>query len=91
MDLSSGKVIIMGNVPTTLYASGTHEEMEEAVKNCIETAAEGSGYILASGCEIPKNSTEDRVDHFFRYGHQYGQEYISRLREQKPELFSKSG
>lgn len=54
-------------------------------------AAEGSGYILASGCEIPKNSTDDRVDHFFKYGHQYGQEYTSRLREQRPELFSAGG
>ena len=91
VDLSDGKVTIMGNVPTNLFADGTHEEMEEAVRNCIETAAEGSGYILASGCEIPGNSTEDRIDHYFKYGHQYGQEYISRLREQKPELFSNSG
>jgi len=91
VDLSNGKVTIMGNVPTSLYADGTQEEMEEAVRNCIETAAEGSGYILASGCEIPSNSTEDRINHFFKYGHQYGQEYISRLREQKPELFSEGG
>lgn len=88
VDLSAGKVTIMGNVPTVLFASGTREEMEEAVRNCIDTAAEGSGYILASGCEIPLNSTEDRVDHFFEYGHQYAREYMSRLRERRPELFT---
>jgi uroporphyrinogen decarboxylase len=90
VELSNGKVTILGNVPTNLFAAGTHEEMEEAIRGCIETAAEGSGYILCSGCEIPRNSTEDRVDHFFKYGHQYGQEYISKLREEKPELFSNS-
>lgn len=88
VDLSANKVTIMGNVPTVLFASGTREEMEEAIRNCIDTAAEGSGYILSSGCEIPLNSTEDRVDHFFEYGHQYAREYMSRLRERRPELFT---
>jgi uroporphyrinogen-III decarboxylase len=48
----------------------------------VDTAAAGSGYILASGCEIPLNSTEDRIEHFFRYGHQYAKEFISRLTAQ---------
>jgi uroporphyrinogen decarboxylase len=70
----------MGNVATSLFASGSSEEMEEEINNCIDTAAEGSGFILSSGCEIPVNSTEDRIDHFFRYGHQYGREFMSRLK-----------
>jgi uroporphyrinogen decarboxylase len=88
INLTSGKIIIEGNVPTTLFSSGTREEMESAVRHCIDTAAEGSGYILASGCEIPLDSTEDRVAHFFEYGHQYGREFMMTLREKKPELFS---
>jgi uroporphyrinogen-III decarboxylase len=62
--------------------------MESAIRHCIDTAAEGSGYILASGCEIPLDSTEDRVEHFFEYGHQYGCEFMIKLRKEKPELFS---
>jgi len=81
VDLSKGKVTIMGNVPTTLFATGTREEMEEAISNCAETAAGGSGFILCSGCEIPLNSTEDRIEHFFKYGHQSGREFMSKLRE----------
>ena len=88
IDLSAGKIIIEGNVPTTLFSSGTREEMESAIRHCIDTAAEGSGYILASGCEIPLDSTEDRVNHFFEYGHQYGREFMIKLRKEKPELFS---
>lgn len=87
LDLAGGKIAIMGNVPTSLYASGTREEMEAAVDKCIETAAEGSGYILASGCEIPLNSTEDRITHFFNYAHDAGRSFLSRLREEKPALF----
>jgi uroporphyrinogen decarboxylase len=79
VELSAGRIVIEGNVPTTLFSSGTHEEMEAAIRACVDTAAAGSGYILASGCEIPLNSTEDRIEHFFRYGHQYAREFISRL------------
>ncbi len=88
VDLSAGKIIVEGNVPTTLFSSGTRQEMESAIRNCIDTAAEGSGYILASGCEIPLNSTEDRIAHFFEYSHHYGRQFMMKLREQKPERFS---
>ena len=81
VDRSDGRLTIMGNVPTSLFATGTREEMEAAIKSCIETAAAGSGYILSSGCEIPLNSTEDRVAHFFSYAHDSGREFMSRLRE----------
>ena len=86
VDASSGKTTIMGNVPTSLFANGTQEEMEAAVRHCIETAARGSGYILASGCEIPLNSTEDRVDHFLQYGRRYGREFLTKMKDQGSEL-----
>jgi uroporphyrinogen decarboxylase len=70
------KIIIMGNVPTTHFSSGSRQEMEASIRQCIETAAAESGYILASGCEIPFDSTEDRLDHFFEYSRQYGREYM---------------
>jgi len=87
VDLSAGKIIIEGNVPTTLFSSGTRQEMESTIRHCIDTAADGSGYILASGCEIPLDSTEDRVAHFFEYSHQYGREYIMKMKEHNPERF----
>lgn len=83
VDLSDSRLTIMGNVPTTLFATGTREEMEEAIRGCVETAAEGSGYILSSGCEIPLNSTEERVEHFFTYAHDFGREFMSRLMEKE--------
>lgn len=87
INTGNGKVAVMGNIPTTLFSAGTHQEMEIAIRDCIHTAAEGSGYILASGCEIPMDSTEDRIDHFFSYSRQYGRQFMSSLKEHRPELF----
>ena len=77
--LAGRKLVIMGNVPTTHFSSGTRKEMEASIRQCIETAAAESGYILASGCEIPFDSTEDRIEHFFEYSRQYGREYMAEL------------
>lgn len=77
--VSAGRQAVMGNVRTTLFSEGTPVEMEAAIRDCIETAAEGSGYILCSGCEIPLNSTTDRIDHFFEYGRRFGREFMSKL------------
>ncbi len=87
VDLAGGKATIMGNVPTTLFATGEKEEMEAAIRACVDMAAEGSGYILCSGCEIPFNSTEDRVAHYFEYAHRYGQEFMREMKKRRPELF----
>jgi uroporphyrinogen decarboxylase len=74
--LAGNKLIIMGNVPTTHFSSASRQEMEASIRQCIETAAAESGYILSSGCEIPFDSTEDRIDHFFEYGRQYGRQFL---------------
>ena len=76
--LAGAELVIMGNVPTTHFSSGTREEMEASIRQCIETASAGSGYILSSGCEIPFDSTEDRIDHFFEYSRQFGREFLER-------------
>jgi uroporphyrinogen decarboxylase len=75
---ADNNLVIMGNVPTIHFSSGTRTEMEASIRRCIETAAAESGYILASGCEIPFDSTEDRIDHFFEYGRQYGREFMKK-------------
>jgi len=90
VQVAGGRMTLMGNVPTGLFASGTREEMEAAVDACIRTAARDSGYILSSGCEIPINSTEDRVEHFFEYARSSSRSYLSRLKEERPELFAGS-
>ncbi len=70
------KVVIMGNVPTHLFADGTSHDMENAVDACVQTAGGTNRFVLASGCEIPMNSTDDRIGHFFEYGHAAGRKFM---------------
>ncbi len=72
------KLTVMGNVRTSLFHDGTQEAMEADIRRCIDTAASHSHFILASGCEIPRNSTEDRIEHYFEYARQYGREYMAK-------------
>jgi uroporphyrinogen decarboxylase len=72
VELSRRRVVIIGNVPTLLFAEGTKEQMEAAVKECIDIAAEGSGYILCSGCEIPLNSRKENIDYFMQAARNHG-------------------
>ncbi|MBW1705069.1 MAG: uroporphyrinogen decarboxylase, partial [Deltaproteobacteria bacterium] len=36
----------------------------QAIKNCLDVAPDDSGYILASGCEVPGIAPPERVDWF---------------------------
>ena len=71
-ELSGGKAVIMGNVPPALFVDGTKEEMEAAVKTCIDIAAGGSKYLLSSGCEIPFNSRRENIAYFLEAAEKYG-------------------
>jgi len=70
--VSRKKIALVGNVATLLFVKGSREEMETAVKNCIRTAAPGGAYILSSGCELPHNSTLDRVSFFMGAAREFG-------------------
>jgi uroporphyrinogen-III decarboxylase len=82
------KTTLMGNVRTSLFSEGTRDEMEADIRRCIHEAAGRGRFILASGCEIPVNATEDRTDHYFDYARGYGRTFLSRLREEAPDRFS---
>jgi len=70
--VSQKRVVAMGNVETSLFAVGTKEQIEEAVKSCIDIAAEGSGYILAPGCMIPLNAPLENIRYFWEAALKYG-------------------
>jgi uroporphyrinogen decarboxylase len=88
IEVSQRKAVIIGNVSTLTFLEGTGEDMERAVADCIETGAEGSGYILCSGCTVPDNAPLENIRHFAEFAQSYGAEYMSRLRKAKPELFA---
>lgn len=70
--VSSGKVVVIGNVNTQLFYQGSREEMEAEVKRCIDIAAKGGGFILSTGCEVPGIATSERIRWFMEAGEKFG-------------------
>jgi uroporphyrinogen-III decarboxylase len=45
---------IVGNVPSSILMTGTHDQVKENCRKLIETCAPGGGYILAGGAAIDR-------------------------------------
>jgi len=63
-EVCKGKAVLLGNVNTNLFYSGTREQMEQSIKDCLAAAPKDSGFILASGCEVPGVAPPEKVDLF---------------------------
>lgn len=64
VEVTRGKAVLIGNVNTNIFYSGTRQDMEQAIRSCIDVAPGDSGYILASGCEVPGIAPPEKVDWF---------------------------
>jgi uroporphyrinogen decarboxylase len=72
VETSQKKMVLVGNVATSLFVSGSREEIENSVKECVRAAAPGGAYILSSGCELPYNATVERARFFVEAAQKYG-------------------
>jgi uroporphyrinogen decarboxylase len=72
VEVCRGKAVLLGNVNTNLFYSGTREQMEQAIKDCLAVAPKDSGYILASGCEVPGIAPPEKVDWFMEIANELG-------------------
>jgi uroporphyrinogen decarboxylase len=72
VEAARGKAVLIGNVNTNLFFSGSKEEMRQAIKQCIDVAPKDSGYILATGCEVPGVAPAERVHWFMELAHKLG-------------------
>jgi len=52
---------IFGDVPASMLAFGSKEQVTEYCRKLIETAGKGGGFILAAGCEIAPNARPENV------------------------------
>ena len=64
LEVTRGKTVLIGNINTNLFFSGTRPDMEQAIRNCIAIAPDDSGYILSSGCEVPGIAPPEKVAWF---------------------------
>ena len=64
VEITRGKAVLIGNVDTSIFYSGSRQDMEQAVQNCLDVAPKDSGYILATGCEVPGVAPPEKVGWF---------------------------
>ena len=57
-------MVVIGNVATNTFVSGTPADMEREVRRCMDAVKEKPGFILASGCEISPRADMDKINHF---------------------------
>ncbi len=72
VDVSQKKVVIRGNIGAEVFREGTKEQIEQAVKDCIDTAAKGSAYILSTGCQIPLDTPIQNARYYVEAAEKYG-------------------
>lgn len=66
------QVTLIGCVDPAKAAIGTDEEWEEECKKHIDEMAAGGGFILATGCEYPSDSSLDRARSMVEIAKTYG-------------------
>ncbi len=72
MNMANGKAVIIGNVSTDLFSLGKKENIEKAIRDCLETTGKRSGYILSTGCEVPGIAHPETVEWFMEAARKFG-------------------
>ena len=74
VEVARGKAVVLGNVNTNIFYSGTREQMAQAIKDCLALAPKDSGYILSSGCEVPGVAPPEKIDWFMEIVNELGKQ-----------------
>ncbi len=73
-DMVGERVCIQGNIdPVSIFLNGKPSDVERKARECIEKAANGGGFILSSGDEIPLNAPFENVKAMVSAAKKYGQ------------------
>lgn len=67
-----GKAVLIGNLDTNLFFTGSRDDMKQAIINCIDKAPRDSGYILAPGCEVPAIALPEKIGWFNELVDEFG-------------------
>jgi len=72
-----GRIALMGGVNTLSFINSTPEELVEEARICIEGAGRQGGYILGSGCVVPRSAPRENLLALRKAAERFGtREYI---------------
>ncbi len=70
-ELVGDHMAMMGDVPASLFAAGTPEDIHEYVRDLVQLF-EGRGLILCPGCDAPINTRPENMEAFVAASGEYG-------------------
>jgi uroporphyrinogen-III decarboxylase len=65
-------VSLMGGVDTLSFINNTSDEIIAEARQCIIQAGQKGGYILGSGCVVPRNAKRENVEALSIASERYG-------------------
>ncbi len=69
--LVGDRMAMMGDIPASLLAAGTPEDVRKYVREEVELF-EGRGLLLCPGCDAPINAKPENMEAFVAAAHEYG-------------------
>jgi uroporphyrinogen decarboxylase len=83
------KMAFIGNLPTTLLAYGTKDEIEERVQEYCTRLAPGGGYVLGSSSSIETGIPPENFVAMIQAVHKYGSyDLVGKKTQKVPEILS---
>jgi len=70
-ELAGDRMALMGDVPASLFAAGTPEEIRNYVRDLVRDIGP-TGLILCPGCDAPINAKPENVEAFVAAGEEFG-------------------
>jgi LacI family transcriptional regulator len=68
----TGRLALVGNIPISLLAAGSKDQIEAAVRECCLSLARGGGYVLSSSGRITSDIPPESLVTMTRAVHKYG-------------------
>lgn len=65
-EILDGHHSMRGDVPATMFAYGTPDEISEYCEKLITGIGMKGGFMLGSGCEVPMNCKEENLMAFMK-------------------------
>jgi hypothetical protein len=70
--LYGSRIALKGNIQTTRLLMASHKQVDIMAKNCIESAKEGGGYVLSTGDQVGRDTSDENIYAMVKAARKYG-------------------